>query len=279
MKKISVIVPTYNEEKYIRKCLEALIKQSRKPTEIIVVDDSTDKTWDIVTKFRKVHKEIPLRIFRTEHKGPAPARNLGARKAQGSILVFVDGDMTFDNKYLGTLVAPIERGEALATFTKEEYVANPENRWAKCWSINSYLPLHLRLPANTKDWGLGFRAIKKDIFLKTKGYTDVGYGEDATVLTQLQGVYAKAAKGAICYHFNPSSLHEVFVQARWIGKGEVIKHSIKSFLIHSFPNSLRRGVVESFTHQRFAFIIFKIVFDVGVLLGLTERMLGKSYVK
>jgi len=279
VQKISVIIPVFNEEKYIEKCLDTLFAQTRKPLEIIVVDDSTDNTWGILSLYKPSDKKIGYHIFRTEHKGPAPARNLGAKKARGGILVFVDADMKFHKDYLKYLVEPIEKGKTIATFTKEEYVANPENVWSRCWSINSYMPIHLRIRPESSDTDTNFRAIRRDVFFKTKGYKDVGYGEDTTVLVQLKGAIAIAAKNAICYHYNPSSLSEVFFSARWIAKGPTVLHTLLSIIIYSFPNSLRKGIRDSLHYKTPAYLLFKIVFDFAFFVGIIERILGRSYVK
>jgi len=279
MYRISVILPVYNEEKYIEKCLDTLFVQTKRPLEIIVVDDSTDDTWRILSSYKPSDKKIAYHIFRTEHKGPAPARNLGAKKAKGDILVFVDADMKFHRDYLKYLVAPIEKGRAIATFTKEEYVANPDNVWSRCWSINSYMPIHLRIRPESSDTDTNFRAIRRDVFFNTKGYKDVGYGEDTTVLVQLKGAIAKAAKNAICYHYNPSSLSEVFFSARWVVKGPLVAHTIQSLVIYSFPNSLRKGIRDSLHYKTPAYLLFKIVFDFAFFVGFIERILGRSYVK
>lgn len=278
-KTVSVVIPVYNEEKYIKFCLDTLFAQTRKPLEIIVVDDSTDNTWNILRSYKPSDKRVAFRIFRTVHKGPAPARNLGAKKSIGDILVFVDGDMKFHRDYLKFLVAPIEKDRAIATFTKDEYVANPENVWSRCWSINSYMPTSLRIRPEVLDTDTNFRAIRRDVFFKTTGYKDVGYGEDTTVLVQLKGAIAIAAKNAICYHYNPSSLSEVFVSARWNAKGPHVSHTLRSILTYSLPNSIRRGVIESVKYKSPAFLVFKIVFDFAFFVGIIERILGRSYVK
>ena len=78
---ISVVIPTYNEEKDIGLCLSSLKEQSYKNLEVIVVDDgSTDKTREIVKKFKKI------KLIEGEHKGPGFSRNIGARHAKGDIL-------------------------------------------------------------------------------------------------------------------------------------------------------------------------------------------------
>ena len=89
--KISVIIPTYNEESVILDCLRSLASQSLKDFEIIVVDDgSTDTT---------VEKLEDVMVLHQNHLGAGAARNLGAKQAKGDILVFVDADMTFDRNF------------------------------------------------------------------------------------------------------------------------------------------------------------------------------------
>ena len=86
---ISVVVPIFNSEKTIIRCINALKKLNYKKFEIILVDDgSTDFTPSII-------KEIPdkrFKYFHQENAGPAAARNLGAKQAKGDILAFMDSD-------------------------------------------------------------------------------------------------------------------------------------------------------------------------------------------
>lgn len=278
--KVSIIIPSYNEEKYIKFCLDSLLCQSLKPLEIIVVDHSTDKTWQIVSNYPSNVDGIKIKKIRMKDlgpgNGPAKSRNLGARNAKGEILAFLDADMKYDEKYLEKLVRPIIKKEALATFTKEEYVANSDNVWSKCWSINSYLPFSRRIEEDRSNEATTFRAIKKDLFRKTKGYIDLVYAEDTTILGplgQLPDIKAKVAKGAICYHFNPGTLGEVFSQALWMGGGEKISRSLRTVLSYSFPNSLRRGILETSKYKIPEFLIFKIVFDFGMFVGFFKRLL------
>ena len=93
--KVSVIIAVYNEEKHLKQCLESLAKQSLKNFEIIVVDDgSVDQTWQVLSAIQSSKPKIQK--FKQKHQGPALARNYAARQAKGEILVFVDGDMYFD---------------------------------------------------------------------------------------------------------------------------------------------------------------------------------------
>src|SRR4030043_470501 len=144
---VAVVIPVYNEEKVIRNCLQSLQKQNYTPVEIIVVDDgSTDKTLKIIGNWKL---EIGnLILLKQNHLGPGPARNLGASKAKGEILVFVDADMTFDKDFIRDLVKPILEGKTIGTFSKNEMVSNKDNPWSICWNINRNVPNDQMLPVS-----------------------------------------------------------------------------------------------------------------------------------
>ena len=85
--KVSVIIPVYNVEKYLKDCVDSIINQTLKETEIILINDgSTDKSVEIL-------KEYNVKIFNLkENKGASFARNIGIEKACGEYLGFVDSD-------------------------------------------------------------------------------------------------------------------------------------------------------------------------------------------
>lgn len=88
---ISIIVPIYNIEDYLSKCLESIINQSYKETEIILIDDgSTDNSYLICKKYKLKDKRI--KIVHKKHGGLSSARNLGLEMATGELISFVDGD-------------------------------------------------------------------------------------------------------------------------------------------------------------------------------------------
>lgn len=100
---ISIIVPCYNAEKYIGRCLESLIKQTYTNIEIICIDDkSTDDSLTICEKF--VKKDSRIRLIRRRHnRGLSSTRNLGICEAQGEYVAFVDADDWVASDYLATL--------------------------------------------------------------------------------------------------------------------------------------------------------------------------------
>ena len=91
MPKFSVIVPVYNVEKYIKKCLDSIFNQSFKDFEVIVINDGTkDNSMDIVKKY-------DVKIIEQENKGLSEARNAGVKKATGDYIIFIDSDDYIEN--------------------------------------------------------------------------------------------------------------------------------------------------------------------------------------
>ena len=92
MPKVSVIVPFYNVENYIEKCLETLVNQTLKDIEIILVNDgSKDRSIDIVNKFLKQYPE-KIVYLEKENGGLSDARNFGIPHAKGEYIAFLDSD-------------------------------------------------------------------------------------------------------------------------------------------------------------------------------------------
>lgn len=277
---VSVIIPAFNEEKSIGECLESLLKQTYKSIEIMVIDDdSHDLTVGIIKKF-------PVKLLKQSHQGPGTARNLGAKQAQGEILVFVDADMVFDPKFIENLVKPIIKGEAIGTFSKEEYVLNKDNVWSKCWNINKGLSTKRMHPKNYPDSQSVFRAILKKEFLKTGGFTPIGYIDDHTIAEKL-GIKAQNAPGAIFYHRNPETLSEIFTQARWIGKSEFKKRKIQNETLmklvtlvrYSLPMSIINGFYKAVKFAIPEYIIFKLVYDLAIEISIIGSFLGEQKYK
>lgn len=277
MKKISVIIPAYNEEDVIVDCLSSLDKQTHPNFEVIIVDDgSKDDTSRLVEGYKS--NKYKLRIIRQNHKGPGVGRNLGAKKSTGEILVFVDADMTFDEDFLKKLVKPIDLEKEKGTFSKEEYVSNWESVWARCWNINQGWAEKRRHSKNYPNKQKVFRAILKSEFDKVGGFEPGGYTDDYSLSEKL-GYQAVVANGAKFYHKNPSTLSEIFKHARWVGKRRY-KLGVLGYIIAlvraSFPVSLVVGLVKVITNFQPAFLVFKVIYDFGIFVGVTEYSILKK---
>ena len=91
MNRISVIVPAYNIENYISKCLDSILAQTYRDLEIITVDDgSSDRTGQILDEYAK--KDDRIKVIHQKNKGLSGARNSALKVATGDYIGYVDGD-------------------------------------------------------------------------------------------------------------------------------------------------------------------------------------------
>ncbi|QNF26190.1 glycosyltransferase family 2 protein [Metabacillus elymi] len=101
--KVSVIVPVFNCEKFLYKCIESICKQTYSNIEIIVVNDgSTDNTEKIVLKMKE--QENRIIYYKQENSGPSEARNKGISLSKGEYLIFIDSDDTVEPSYIEMLL-------------------------------------------------------------------------------------------------------------------------------------------------------------------------------
>lgn len=178
---ISVVIPCYNSEKYIARCIRSIIRQTVKPLEIIVVDDgSNDRTAQIARKF-------PVKVVRHKYnRGLAEARNTGVRKARGNIIFFVDSDCEMYPNNLEYALSDFRKdeidavcGQEVATKTEtiiDKYRARFPQSWGPRKIIN---PPFL--------WGL-CSAFRKDSLLKAGLFSSLfrTNGEDVDISLRMK---------------------------------------------------------------------------------------------
>ena len=88
---ISIIIPIYNTEMYLTRCIESVETQTFKEWELILIDDgSTDDSLQLCEKFAQ--KDNRIRVIHTENLGVSMARNLGINEANGKCITFIDDD-------------------------------------------------------------------------------------------------------------------------------------------------------------------------------------------
>ena len=111
--KISVIIPIYNQEKYLYECLESVLLQNLQEIEVICVNDgSTDGSFNILSELAWTDER--LHIINQENKGVGEARNVGIREAKGEYLAFIDPDDKYYNfKALENLYNKAKENNAL----------------------------------------------------------------------------------------------------------------------------------------------------------------------
>ena len=103
---VSIIVPVFNREAYISKCIESILCQTYEKLELIIIDDgSEDNTFNICKAFKEKDERIVL--IHKENGGVSSARNLGLDKARGEFIAFTDSDDTIDKDMLRFLISKI----------------------------------------------------------------------------------------------------------------------------------------------------------------------------
>lgn len=140
----SIIIPTYNRQPILEKCLNALEHQQLQDQhryEIVLVDDgSTDGTVEWLQDQPFPH----LRLFCQNHQGPAAARNLGIKQAQGDIIVFIDSDLVVTELFLQAHADALTQGEQtlgqprLFTYGRVINTCNFENPTAEPFKVTDF---------------------------------------------------------------------------------------------------------------------------------------------
>lgn len=111
MELVSVIVPIYNVEKYLERCIESIRKQSYMHIEIILVDDgSSDGSSDICDKY--IEKDDRISVVHKKNGGLGDARNVGVEKAKGKYILFIDSDDRIHEKLVEETVKEAEKNQA-----------------------------------------------------------------------------------------------------------------------------------------------------------------------
>ncbi len=210
---VSVVIPAYNAEKTINKCLDSIMNQDcTEEYDVIVVDDgSTDSTPQIVLRFDNI------RLIRQENAGPASARNKGAAEAKGEIILFTDSDCFPTENWISEMVNPFKNNnevvgvkgayktgqkEIAARFVQIEY-QDKYNYMSK----NKYIDF-------MDTYSAGF---KRDVFLEMKGYDTefpVACAEDVELSYRLskRGFKMVFNPDAIVYHIHSNRLVDYLIK-------------------------------------------------------------------
>ena len=146
--KISVIVPVYNVEKYIRRCVDSILNQTYKNFELLLVDDgSPDSCGRICDEYSKVDDRI--KVIHKENGGLSSARNAGIKKSSGDYLNFVDSDDWLETDYVEYMLKLVhetnsEMGMSTEIFTTRDR-KQTENDKIEIWT-SEYTAAQIILP-------------------------------------------------------------------------------------------------------------------------------------
>lgn len=140
MPNISVIIPIYNVERYLMRCIESILKQSYRNFELILIDDgSTDKSGEICDLYRS--KDERIKVIHKVNDGASEARNTGIENSNGNYICFVDGDDWIENNMLKEINNVLEmynpdliiNGLNIDNINLQGICSSQENKYKDCF--------------------------------------------------------------------------------------------------------------------------------------------------
>lgn len=223
--KISIIVPSFNEEKNIERCIDSILNQTFSEFEIICVDDgSTDNTFKILENYSDKDKRI--KIFKNPEKGVSTARNFGLNQVSGNYICFVDSDDFIHPQMLEFLYRAIEENgcemsvcgyERVRGFKTESFEYNC--RECTCDEFISFTDNNYVLDNEMKVSSVCMKMIERSLVEKLR-FEKYVLGEDTVFCSKLWSASKKVCLVDLplyCYFINHDSVtHISYSDKKWL---------------------------------------------------------------
>lgn len=177
--KISIIVPVYNVEKYLPKCIESILNQSFKNFELILINDgSTDKSGEICNKYSEIDKRI--KVIHNKNIGLAGTRNVGLKISKGEYIGFIDSDDYISEDMFKLLYnSCIEENSDISTIG----ICEVDENYAK---INEFIPKDIKFSELLKRAHACNKLYKKSLFIQNNLFYKEGrYYEDLELIPKI----------------------------------------------------------------------------------------------
>ena len=216
-KKISVLIPSYNTEKYIEKAIKSMINQTVVPDEIIVVDDhSNDDSWSLILKLSKECQLI--KPFRNEkNRGVAYTRNQLLKHSSGFYLVFLDGDDLSERDRIEKQVSFMEKNKDIDVCGSNFLLIDKED---KIIGEKKFPESDVLIKKNI--WRCPFG--NNTIIVKKECFDDLGFYDEDLLLAEDMDIWLRFYK-----KFNFYNIQENLVRYRIHGNNLVFKNRKKLY--------------------------------------------------
>lgn len=187
--KISVIVPVYNVEQYLERCVDSIINQTYKNLEIILVNDgSTDNSGQLCDELAK--KDDRIKVIHKKNGGVSETRNLGIRESNGNYITFIDSDDVVSAKMIEELYsnllkngADISIGNVIHNYNINNVVFDDSNNDILLWNNEEALKEFLK--AKITSFYPVAKLFKKNIISNLEFNVDYKLAEDAMFITEI----------------------------------------------------------------------------------------------
>ena len=203
---VSIIVPVYNTEKFLHRCIDSILAQTYTDFELLLIDDgSKDSSGTICDEYAA--QDTRVRVFHKENGGVSSARNVGLDNARGEWITFVDADDWISKDYLEELAMHSDSDLVIADF-----VVEGEGQWNERLPVGQWQGKELSgiiehdvaLARFTAPWS---KLLKKSLIGQIRFYTELTTQEDALFMFRylcvVQNIQIIAQKG---YHYNRETI-------------------------------------------------------------------------
>ncbi|WP_353948977.1 glycosyltransferase family 2 protein [Sporolactobacillus sp. Y61] len=232
---VSIIIPVYNAENYIKNCISSILNQSYKNFEVILIDDgSTDYSKRLCEEYAK--KDARIKLYHQENSGPSTARNLGLHLATGKYIQFVDADDSLENDAIEKLKVAVKPDVQL--------VICGYRKSSKTKNITEDVHPVISGTYRTEDFYKYFGVLYKDL----------------SIVFPWNKLYLKEIINQFEIRFNP----ELKLGEDLLFNLDYLKHCRKinmisneclyNYMIHKSENSLSSGIIEGFFRTQYMLI-------------------------
>lgn len=259
---VSIIIPVYNVEQYLIKCLESCFLQSYTDIEVLAINDgSCDSSGEILDNYAR--KEPRLRVFHQSNSGVVAARNLGISNAKGEFLMFVDSDDWLACNAVEVLFNDINKNNSDISIADYcEYYAGlnyiKHHAFPECGVIAPEKVIDMILQKKIQ-WGMWAKLYCKSIFFQIQKEVPFRLGEDAAIFVQLimqsrsisiidHVVYTYLQRPDSAVHEKRPYSTDIFHFRKWINNYLVLQgyrdeQKLELFLIDGFIECAFMGCV------------------------------------
>jgi glycosyltransferase involved in cell wall biosynthesis len=265
---ISVIIPIYNCEKYLKNCLDSITRQTLQDYELILINDSsTDSTEIIIDNFKQQNKQLNIKCYTNVYnKGDGYSRNLGIKVSQGEFLCFCDADDVYDIQFLEHLSNAIINSKDLVYcgFDIINTISNEFIPYEKKWKyiiksediVISYLQLKLHFSHASAMYRKSFLLEKNISYNESYSYgTDIEFVCNILISTPQCGCvpknlyYYKIRENSISTTLNAEKIISPFYALTRVYK-KITSHNMKlKFFFGRYSSVAYHTIEDSYAHQ------------------------------
>lgn len=246
--KISVIVPVYNVEKYLSRCIESILSQTFTDFELLLIDDgSTDRSGEMCDEYAK--KDDRIRVFHKENGGVASARQMGINNAVGIYSIQVDSDDWAEKQMLEKMYMKIIETDADIVIADFFYDKNGQSIYTKQRSnkiLSSEMITDILL--NKLEGALWSKLIRHSLYrnYNIHFFQNIDHGEDILVTSQLFLLNIKIIfLNAAFYHYNLQNLNSI--TRNYTKKSFCMQKKYVAALIRLLPKDKYKNTIDFVT--------------------------------